>query len=135
MNVLYPSCISVHRSRTDATGDTNSISAVGLSSYSGRQASTNKADPEGENILFTNIPAQIVARHPGRARNTEIPSDISERPQWVIYIPPGIPPNGLPQFSIRDRDTIVDNEGYRYGVAQAYWNPMGYALGCFRLEV
>jgi hypothetical protein len=39
-----------------------------------------------------------------------------------------------PLYSIRDRDIIVDDEGYRYGVSANYWTGIGYQLDCIRLE-
>jgi hypothetical protein len=42
--------------------------------------------------------------------------------------------SGLVRYAIRDRDIVVDDEGYRYGVAQNRWTVFGYRLHCVRLE-
>ena len=41
---------------------------------------------------------------------------------------------GVPKGGIRDRDILVDDEGYRYGVASAWWTQLAYNLSCVRLE-
>lgn len=85
--------------------------------------------PDLETPLFSNLPASIQVRSAGRAGRTVLPTDISVRPAWVIYVP------GLPLYSIRDRDIVVDDEFYRYGVGAAAWTIFGYTLECVRLEV
>jgi hypothetical protein len=37
-------------------------------------------------------------------------------------------------YSIRDRDIIVDEEGYRYEVGANYWTQLGYQLSTIREE-
>jgi hypothetical protein len=34
----------------------------------------------------------------------------------------------------RDRDILVDDEGYRYAVAAAWWTPLSWNLSAVRLE-
>ena len=51
-------------------------------------------------------------------------------PTWAIYVPP----SALPRGSVKDRDIILDDEGIRYQVGQAYWEVLGYKLVCIRLE-
>jgi len=130
MSTLYPRLVDVHRSKTNAT-NTSGTQQVGLLGYSGREQSiSSSSDPEGEIILYTGLPANIVARQTGRAKTTFIPSDISERQIWQILIPL----TALPQYSVRDRDVIVDDEGYRYMVSQNWFTVLGYQLSCFRME-
>jgi hypothetical protein len=125
MSFLYPRTVAVHRSSTVAAQSPG----VGLTGYSGREQSTNSADAEGETVLFTGLPASIQAKR-ANARNPRMPTDVADKPMWVILIPAV----ALAQYSIRDRDILVDDESYRYQVAQAYWNSLGYALNCIRLE-
>ena len=51
-------------------------------------------------------------------------------PTWLIFTPQ----SALAKGTVRDRDVIVDDEFYRYEVAQAYWNRLGMKLLCIRLE-
>jgi hypothetical protein len=126
-NPLYPRTIAVHRSKTNAV-NSSGTPQIGLVGYSGRDGTTSSSDPEGETVLFTGIPASIQARSQGRSGHYLLPSDTSSNPQWRIYVP------SLPQYSIRDRDIIVDDEGYRYDVVQNYFTGLGYQLSCIRLE-
>ena len=43
-------------------------------------------------------------------------------------------PRSATSYSIRDRDIVVDDEGYRYSIAAASWTVFGYQLNCIRLE-
>lgn len=123
---IYPRTVAVHRSKT-AAAQSPGIGNVG---YFGREQSTNAGDPEGETVLFTGLPASIQAKSPGRTRGQMLPSDVSEKPVWVILIPA----SAIAQYSIRDRDILVDDESYRYQVSQNYWTNAGYELSCIRLE-
>jgi len=125
---IYPRVIEIHRNRTNAgTADT----AVGLAGYSGAEASTSVSDPAGEVVLFTGIPASIQAKTTGQKKtNTALPQDVVYMPTWDIYIPF----SALAKGTVRDRDIIVDDEGWRYEVGQAYWNRLGHRLICIRLE-
>ena len=124
MSMLYPRTIEVHRVKT--VGD--SASAVGLVGYSGAEQSTTS--PQGETVLFTAIPAQIQMATTGRKKDSSLPQDVVYAPTWYIYTPK----RALKLYSVRDRDIILDDEGYRYEVAQNYWNLLGYRLTCIRLE-
>jgi hypothetical protein len=125
MSFLWPRVISIHRSRTVAA-ETPSIGETG---YSGREDNTSPSDPEGERVLFTGVCAQIVAKRAGQLR-TALVTDVTANPQWMITTPA----SALPQYSVRDRDIVIDDEGYRYQVSQNYWTPLGYELACVRLE-
>jgi hypothetical protein len=124
MSFLYPRTVAVHRSQTNATS-----SSVGLVGYSGREAQPAPADPEGELVLFTGLPAQIFPRATKRSQG-ELPSDVVTRAEWQICIPAA----SLPQYSLRDRDIFVDDENYRYQAQANYWTPLGYQVFCIRLE-
>jgi hypothetical protein len=121
---IYVRLIDVHRLVTVA-GGTDAIGNVG---YSGAEGSTGGT--AGENVLFTAIPASIQVMATGRKKDASLPQDIVFSPAWRIYIAP----ESLPKGSVRDRDIIVDDELYRYEVAQAYWNLEGWKLVCVRLE-
>lgn len=122
-NFLYPRVISVRRSRSVA-GETT----VGGTTYQGREANTSVADPQSETVLLTGISASIQSRGVGRVAHALLPGNVTDHPQWRILTMP------MPLGSIRDDDIIVDEEGYRYQVAQNYWTPMGYRLDAVRLE-
>ena len=125
MSLLYPRLIEVHRSITVAgTADT----VVGLTGYSGAQQLTNAT--QGETVLFTGIMASIQAGTTGRKRDSALPQDAVFAPTWDIFIPLVAMAKG----AVRDRDVIVYDEFYRYEVAQAYWNILGYKLTCIREE-
>jgi hypothetical protein len=127
MTSPYPRLIEIHRSRGPATGTPN----VGLVGYSGREGTTVASDPESEQVLLTNVPAAIDAKAPGRTKGMYVPADIIEKPGWLILIPA----SAVPQYFIKDRDIVVDDEGYRYGVGSAWYTIAGYELWCVRLEV
>lgn len=121
---IYPRTIAVHRLKTVA-GANDSIGLVG---YSGAEQSTTSA--AGETVLFTGIPASVQASQTGRKKDGNLPTDAVFAPTWRIYIPA----KALAIESVKDRDIIVDDEGYRYEVGQAYWNILGYQLVCIRVE-
>jgi hypothetical protein len=124
---LYPRIIEVHRVKSVA-GATDTV--IGLTGYSGAEASTDPSDPAGEAVLFTDIPASIQAGSTGRKKDSALPQDVVFMPTWIIYIPL----SALAKGSVRDRDIIVDDEAYKYEVGQAYWNILGHKLICIRLE-
>jgi hypothetical protein len=57
-----------------------------------------------------------------------LPGDVTKRPQWKINT------IALPLYTIRDRDYLIDDELYRYQVAQNDWTILGYNLDCVREE-
>jgi hypothetical protein len=125
--MLYPRTIEIHRVKTVAgpTGD-----VIGLTGYSGAEASIDPSDPRGETVLYTGIPANIQAGPSGRKRDSALPQDAVSNPTWIIYLPI----TALPQNAIRDRDIIVDDRQYRYEVGQDYCNILGWKIVCIRLE-
>jgi hypothetical protein len=124
---IFPRTVAIHRSKTAASANDDAVGNLG---YSGRESSTSAGDAEGEQVLFTGLAAAIQAVAIGRTRGGIVPADAAEKPQWTIMIPLAV----LPQYSVRDRDIIVDDEGYRYICVQAWWTNLGYALSCIRLE-
>jgi hypothetical protein len=123
---IYDRLVTVMRSKTEA-GPGGGV--IGPGGYSGPEQGTG---PEGEVVLFVGLPASIQQKAPGKTRGAYLPADIAEKPGWVIEIPIWAP---ITRYSIRDRDILVDDEGYRYGVGQNRWTVFGYRLACIRLEV
>lgn len=125
--LIYPRIIEVHRVRTNAgPADTT----IGLAGYSGAEASIALADPQGEVVLQTGIKASIQASRTGLKKDSGLPQDVVFMPSWNIFTPKDAIAKGV----VRDRDVIIDDEGYRYEVAQAYWNVLGLKLICIRVE-
>jgi hypothetical protein len=127
VNPLYPRTVAIHRQKTDGQSSSGT-QQVGLQGYSGRQQNTNVS--AGETVLYTGLPASISPRAAGKIKYGALPADFTEKPQWAVTIPFF----ALPQYSIRDADIIVDDEGYRYGVTQNVWTVLGYQLAVVRLE-
>lgn len=125
---LYPRLVAIHRLKTVA-GSVSS-DTIGLTGYSGAEQSTSPSDVQGETVLFINLPAQIQAASAKRKKASSLPGDVVDVPQWLIFIPSA----SLPQYAVRDRDLVVDDESYRYEVGQAAWSPLGTKLICIRLE-
>jgi hypothetical protein len=124
---VYPRIIQVGRQATNAgAADTT----IGLAGYSGAEAAPAPADPQGILWLFTGIAASIQAGPTGRKKDSALPQDVVFMPTWNIYVPL----SALAKGTVRDRDIIVDDEGYRYEVGQAYWNILGWKIICIRLE-
>jgi hypothetical protein len=65
-------------------------------------------------VLFTGVPASIQSAATGRKKDSSLPQDAVFAPTWFIFVPKG----ALAKDSIRDRDFIIDDQGYRYEVAQ-----------------
>jgi hypothetical protein len=128
VSFLYPRRISVHRVRTNAV--VNGQDKIGGIGYAGVERETDPADVAGEQVLFKGICCSIQAHQAGRTKDTPLPTDITSKPLWLIIIPA----SQLQQYSVRDRDIIVDDEGYRYGVQQNWWTGLSYNLTCVRLE-
>lgn len=122
---LFPRVIEVHRLQTIA----QEPSSIGDTGYSGAEQGPASATVEGEIVLYTGIPANVQVGAAGRSKGP-LPTDVTYKPVWRILIPAG----AVPKFSIRDRDIIVDDEGYRYGISAAMWTPQGYSLDTVRLE-
>jgi hypothetical protein len=125
---LWDRLVDIHRVRTVAAVGSGGVGQVG---YSGEEQTTTPGDVEGEDVLYTSVPCSIQAKAAGRTRAALLPADIVYRPSWTIYIPVG----QVPQNGIRDRDILIDDDGYRYGVAAAMWTQLGWNLECVRLEV
>jgi hypothetical protein len=124
---IYPRTIEIRRNETNA-GPSDAV--IGLAGYSGTEATTSPTNPADEAVLFTGIPASIQAGQTGRKKDSALPQDVVFAPTWHIFTPL----SALPKGSVRDRDIIVDDEGYRYEVGQAYWNRLGGKWICIRME-
>lgn len=124
---IYPRLIEIRRPKTVA-GSTGAGDDIGYVGYSGEEDSETSAG--GYTTLFTGIPASIQAGATGQKRVGELPANAFSQPTWRIFVPL----ESLAQYSVRDRDIVVDDEEYRYLVGQAYWNVLGYRLTCIRLE-
>lgn len=125
---LFDRVVSVSRAKTIAI-PVSGGSGVGLTGYSGLEQTTSSATI-GEQQLYTNLPASIQAKSPGRTKGTLLPADIVYKPEWVIFIPA----SNISLYDIRDHDIIYDDEGYRYEVSQNMWTEFGYQLSTVRLE-
>ena len=120
----YPRVVTVSRNKTVA-GTNDAIGNVG---YSGAEQGTGS---EGETVLFSGLPAAIQLKAGGRTtKSGELPGDSVTKPVWDIYIPA----SAISIYSIRDRDIITDDEGYRYEVGANYWTDAGYQLSTIRQE-
>jgi hypothetical protein len=123
---IYPRTVQINRAIPAAA----TSAAVGVVGYSGMTTQPAPGTAQGEDVLFTRIPASIQAAQTGRKRDSALASDAVFAPTWNIIIPAA----SLAKGSVRDRDIVIDDEGYRYQVGQAYWNSLGYRLTCVRLE-
>jgi len=125
MGFPYVQSVSIHRLKTVA-GSTDA--AIGNVGYSGaEQPSSSDA---GEVAIATGIACSIQAGAAGRRKDGTLPGDIVTMPTWNIYLAP----DAVARNVIRDRDIVVDDEGYRYEIGQADWDVLGYKLVCIRLQ-
>lgn len=122
----YPRTVSIRRLKTVAAGVSDAVGAVG---YSGAEQGTTS--PEGETILLSGLIASIQLGSAGRTTmNVGLPGNAVQKPVWKVFIPS----SAISQYSVRDRDIILDDEGYRYEVSANYWTAAGYELSTVRLE-
>ena len=129
---LYPRLVTIKRSRDDAVSPTGQV-MVGLLPYEGREQSTAPGDPDGEDTLYSGLPAAIQLKAIGKTKGGNampLPGDYIEKPQWTIFIPA----SDTNQYDIKDRDVVYDDEGYRYGITANYWTAFGYEIAAIRLE-
>lgn len=121
---VYMRIVSVRRSKTVA-GTTD---IIGGGVYSGTEQGSGV---EGDILLYTGLPASIQLAAAGRTtKSGELPGDAVSKPVWNIFIPS----SAILQYQIRDRDLIIDDEGYRYEVSANYLTQLGYQLSTIRLE-
>lgn len=124
--VMFDRFVDVHRTIPQEA----QFKEIGNVGYSGMESTTTPGvGVEGEQVLYVGVPATIVPKAPGRGKGP-LPADVVYKPVWTI----SIPGNAVPQHAIRDRDLIIDDEGYRYSVGAAGWSPMAWSLDCIRLE-
>jgi hypothetical protein len=125
-NMMYPRLINLYRSKDPQAEKT---ATTGLGAYEGRTGSVGGSDPSGLALLLQNIPCGIVPHGIGRSTGAMLlPGDVVKHPQWQITT------QALPLYTIRDRDILIDDEGYRYEVAMNGWTILGYSLYTIRLE-
>jgi hypothetical protein len=122
--VIYNRVVDVHRTVTQET----QTPSIGDTGYSGETQPVGPATGQ-EQILYTNVPAVISVKTPGRAKGP-LPADVVYKAAWTV----GVPVSAIPEFGIRDRDIIIDDDGYRYIVGAAGWTALQWNLECIRLE-
>ena len=84
----------------------------------------------GEIAIVAGVPVNILGTT-GRATGTgELPSDAPGPSRWRIALPASVCPKG----SVKDRDVLIDEEGYRYQVSAAVWTAIGYRCEAIRTE-
>jgi hypothetical protein len=129
MSFLYPRTVEVRRLRRDVTPAilANFEPDAG---YSGAEQNTVATDPNSEVTLYKGVCCQISATQSGRTKDGILPTDATSKPQYLIVIPS----SNLPQYSVRDRDIVIDDEGYRHIVTSNNWTSLGYNLFVIRLE-
>lgn len=127
----YPRTVSVLRAKTIAGADDNQVGAEGYSGNERINSTATATAAEQEASLFSGLIASIQLGAAGRTTvGTNLPGDSVSKPIWKVFIPSG----SISQYSIRDRDIILDDEGYRYQVSANYWTDAGYELSTVRLE-
>jgi len=122
--IIYNRVVDVRRTVTQET----QTPSVGDTGYSGETQDTGTVTGQ-EQVLYTNIPCVISPKAAGRAKGP-LPADLVYKTSWTI----GIPVDAIPLHGVRDRDIIVDDEGYRYSVGAAGWTALQWNLECIRLE-
>lgn len=122
----FPRTVSVFRIKTVAAGVTDAIGNVG---YSGAEQGVG---PEGETLLYSGLRASVQVGAAGRTtKSVDLPGDAVTKPIWIIFIPYT---SGGDIYDVRDRDIVVDDEGYRYVVSTNFWTGLGYQLSTVRQE-
>jgi len=129
MSFLFPRTVEIRHLRTDAV--VNGQDQVGAIGYAGAEQTTAASDTDGEEVPFKNICCDIRAQQTGRTKDGLLPTDATTKPMWLVIVPPS---SGVPKAAIRDRDILLDDEGYRYHVAPAWWTALGWNLSAIRLE-
>ena len=127
--MIYPRLIEVRRPKTVAAQPGSDV--IGLTGYSGSEATLSPTNPQGEVVIIKNVAASIQAGAIGGKQQRSLPTDVSANPQWTIFVP--LP--AMPKGTVRDRDYIIDDEQYRYEVASSYCNILGWRLVCVRLNI
>lgn len=114
MSFLYPRTIKVTRPQSTVAG-------IGAQPYGG-------SSPQHENVIASDVQASIQAKRTSVAGQgiAGLPGDVP-RTIWEIYF-------NQPKGTLKDRDIIIDDEGFRYQVIAAYWNSLGYKVSSVRLE-
>lgn len=116
MSFIYPRTIAITRPVP--------IAAAGDVGYSGASA-------DSETPIASGIPCSIQFKKPSGGLAAHLPADVVAKSMWVVFIPLGA---AISLGAVNDRDLVTDDLGKRYQVAADYWNSLGYALVCERLE-
>jgi len=112
VNVLFPRTISIYRDNQNAT--------AGAQGYSGVSTSA-------QTLISTGIAAHIEPDRQGMRPGAGLASDAAGQSIWKIMFKAAL---GL----VLDRDFIEDDQGIRYHVISAYWNPMITTCRCQIME-
>ena len=127
-NPLYARTCAIHRA---VTSNTSGAPVVGDVGYSGEGQNTDSTGSGGETVIYASLPCSIQGRAMGKVTATGvIPADSPGPPVWIVFVPASSAAKG----TIRDRDILIDDEGYRYSVAAAYFSSFGFRLNSIRLE-
>jgi len=114
MSFIYPRTLRISRPAVSVE--------LGLSEYSGESSVK-------EECIAENIPASIQFKRPSGKPEAMLPADAAKT-TWRIFIPLG----ALALGAVQTRDIITDDLSARYQVDSPYWNSLGHALTCTRLE-
>ena len=109
---LYPRRISVSRQNRDTT--------PGVQSYSG----VTRAN---EAIIASGVKAHIQSDRQGTAPGASLAADAAGQSIWKIIFK-------LPLGTVTERDIITDDQGKRYQVISADWNPLVTSCRCQLME-
>ena len=109
---LYPRKASVNRPAED-TG-------IGVRPYGGLRS-------VGEATIETNLQCHIQIDREGKTPSAGLPGDAAGQPTWRIIFP------NMPIGTVKSRDIIVDDQGVRYQVYAAAWNPLVTSCLCLEL--
>lgn len=110
MSWMYPRTVTVTRP-AQTTG-------VGLQAY--------QAAPQSPTTIGS-YPASIQLKKEVGIPPAKLPGDAARTTYWTIFVQTTL-------GTIRDRDILIDDQSARYQVTAAYWNSLGYACLCERLE-
>lgn len=113
MSFLYPRKVSIYRPSNQTVAGENPYSGLANDQLT---------------ILFSSLQCAVQMRKATGTPLLGLPGGQSAKPIYVVLI------LGLKIGDIKDRDVVVDDEGYRYQVTANYWTPLSYQITCERLE-
>jgi hypothetical protein len=117
MGLIYSRTVSFYREASQL--------AAGNVGYLGHKVSTETliAGPVAASIQCPSVGAQ-------RLGDGRLPDDTPGPVRWNIFLAPG----SIAKGTIITRDIAIDDEGNRYMVSSAYWNPISWKIQTIRLE-